>query len=177
MLYWCWVKLLILHQHSVPTKPWSIRMKHHRWRSLGFGHWMSKRRKQCCCMEFPLSPILTTHLSLWRWLQLLWISTSVNNWNIGLTWRNRKLWFDLPYILVLTTFGVRIVFLIFSWRLIKHGLQLFSSWSHLFSTLTNYDIFTFGCLGLRWPNKDFLALKINYTFWEYLTMWCLPPGV
>jgi hypothetical protein len=85
-------------------------------------------------------------------------------------WGNRKLQFDLPDNPILPTFGVSIVFLIFSQRLNKCGLWLFSSWSHIFSTLTNYDIFTFGYLGLRWLNKDFLAFKIDYTFWEYLTM-------
>jgi hypothetical protein len=175
MLCRSWIKWLILHRRSIPTKPQSIRMKHNRWRSPGFGHWMSKRRKWHCCMEFPLLLILTAYIGLWRWLQLLWISASTSNWNIDLMWENWKLRFDLSDLSVWSTFGVNIAFLIFSRRLIKRGLQLFSSWSHLFSTLTNYDIFTFGCLGLRWPNKDFLALKIDYTFWEYLTMWCMPP--
>jgi hypothetical protein len=85
---------------------------------------------------------------------------------------NWKLWFDFPETLVLSIFGVSIPFLIFSRR-----LQLFSSWSHIFSTLTNYDIFTFGYLGLRWPNKDFLAFKIDYTFWEYLPMRYMSPIV
>jgi hypothetical protein len=87
-----------------------------------------------------------------------------------MTWGNRKLRFDLPDISVLSTFGVSIAILIFSQRLIKRGLWIFSSWSHLCSTLTNYDIFMFDCLGLQWLNKDLPGLKIDYTLWEYFTM-------
>jgi hypothetical protein len=103
-------------------------MKYHRRRSPGFGHLMSKSWKQCCCMEFPLSSILTMQLGLWRWLHLLWIFASTSNQNIGLTCGTWKLRFDLSDISVLSTFGVSIIFLIFSRWLIKHGLRLSSSW-------------------------------------------------
>jgi hypothetical protein len=39
-----------------------------------------------------------------------------------------------------------------------------------FALLSPIMTFTFGCLGLRWSNKDLLTLKIDYTLWEYLSI-------